>query len=551
MAGGLLQLAEVGSQDQYFIGNPEITFFKVVYRKYTNFAIESIKQTFSGSTNFGQECFANITKSGHLINKMYLTCKLPSIDLSDSLDSTKTRAFRWLNWIGHVLLEHTSLEIGGNEIVKHYGEWLHIYNELSQSSEKACAYAEMIGNVPKLTQIQSSNTSTTFNTEEYQLYIPLEFWFCRNIGMSFPICALSNGTDMKLNVKFRTLDNCIWATHQSSSSTYVSSKAGTAVSTSSGAPSLSDVNLYVDYIFLADEEKNRFVNNSHSYIIEQVQRTTQNISQNETSKSINCNIRHPVKELVWLVQPNKYTNIEYTQSRAGHQWFNYTDAWDYTNFTGTPENYYGPGMVGGRGQQNVFYGLPTVNVKGALNSNSNNWAETTTSTSITNITAGYNDVFDYTESGSTNRYDNRTMEHLLGPTLDTPTTGNAVGLWSGTAKDINISDSGKNPIVNAKLTLNGINRFSERDGFYFNVVQPYQHHTSVPAPGINVYSFSIEPENVSQPTGSCNFTVIDTAFLELTLTSNTTAASNGAIFKLYAVNYNLLNISGGNAVLGF
>ena len=549
MTGGLLQLSAVGTEDSHLTGTPQITFFKVVYRKHTNFAIESIKQTINGSTNFGQECHANITKSGHLVHKLYISCKLPSINLSDSLDSTKTRAFRWLNWIGHVLIDYVSLEIGGAEIVKHYGEWLHIFNELSQTGEKASAYAEMVGNVPKLTQIQSSNTNVTFNTEEYELYIPLQFWFCRNPGLAIPINALTS-TDMRLNIKFNTLDNCIWATNQSSSSTYVSTKASSAVSTSSGAPSLSDVALYVDYIFLGDDEKNRFKNNDHQYLIEQVQRTTQTISKDETSKNINCNIRYPVKELVWIIQPNKYTNIEYTQSRGGTQWFNYTDAWDYTNFTGTPENYYGPGLVGGRGQQNIFYGLPTVNVKGALNSN-NNWAETTTSASITNTTAGYNDVFEYTESSSNNKYENRTMEHLLGPSLDIPNSGNSVGLWNATANDINITDSGKNPIVNATLVLNGSNRFSQRNGFYFNVVQPYQHHTSVPAPGINVYSFSIEPESVHQPSGSCNFSTIDTAYLNLTLTANSTSATNGATFKLYATNYNILNISGGTASLGF
>lgn len=550
MGGGLLQLCSTGTQDSFLIGNPQITFFKVVYRRYTNFAIESIKQTINGTTNFGNECHATISKSGHLVHKMYLSCKLPSIELSDSLDSTKTRAFRWLNWIGHVLIDYVSVDIGGSEIVKHYGEWLHIYNELTQNSEKGSAYAEMVGNVPKLTQVQSSNTSTTFNTEDYELYIPLQFWFCRNPGLALPIHTFTS-SDVRVNIKFNTLDNCIWATNQSSSSEYVSTKASSAVSTSTGSPSLSDVSLYVDYIFLSDDEKKRFSCSNHTYLIEQTQRTLHNIANGETTKNLNCNLRHPVKEIVWVVQPNNYKDIEYTQSRAGHQWFNYTDSWDYTNFTGTPENYYGPGLVGGRGQQNIFYGLPTVNVKGALNKDNNNWSQSTTS--VTNSNAGYNDVFEYTASNSTNKYENRTMEHLLGPSLNIPDSGNSVGLWNSTAKDISINDTGKNPVVNAKLVLNGSDRFSQRNGFYFNVVQPYQHHTSVPAPGINVYSFAVEPENTGQPSGACNFSVIDTAYLDLTLTSNSVSATNGATFKLYAINYNILNInvSSGTATLGF
>ena len=144
---------------------------------------------------------------------------------------------------------------------------------------------------------------------------------------------------------------------------------------------------------------------------------------------------------------------------------------------------------------------------------------------------------------------NRTVEHLLGPNLATPNTGNAVGLWSATGNDLNLLHGGKNPIATGKIQLNGNDRFGVRDGFYFNVVQPYQHHTSAPAHGINVYSFSLKPEDY-QPSGTCNFSRIDSAQMVLTLTSNATSGTN-ARFRLYASNYNILRIMSGMGGLAY
>ena len=149
MGGGLLQIVAYGSQDIYLTGNPQITFFKAVYRRHTNFSMESIKQMINGTAEFGEEINITLQRNADLVHKMYLQVKLPSINISASnSDSTTWSAFRWVNWIGHVLIKDIEISIGGQKIDKHYGEWMHIWNELSQTPGHSNGYAEMVGNVP-------------------------------------------------------------------------------------------------------------------------------------------------------------------------------------------------------------------------------------------------------------------------------------------------------------------------------------------------------------------------------------------------------------------
>ena len=545
MGGGLIQLVAYGAQDMYLTGNPQITFFKAIYRRHTNFSIESVKQTFNGTADFNNEASATISRNGDLIYRMYLQTTLPQINLSTSLSSGHYKAFRWLNWPGHNLIKTVKLEIGGDEIDRHTGEWLHIWNELTQKSEHGAAYAEMVGNVPKLTQIHSTNTSSTdCIIDSYTMYIPLQFYFCRSPGLALPIIALQYH-DVKVTFEFNTLDKCIWATQQDSSTSYVY-KTGSSVLSS---VTLGDTNLYVDYIFLDTNERRRFAQVQHEYLIDKLQGLNKDVSvsSGNTQATVRINLNHPVKELIWVTQPNSFSDANYSQARAGYQPFNYTDAWDYTNFTGTPENYYGPGMVGGRGQQNMWYGLPTVKVSGALNTD-NAWATTTTAASVTNTNAGYNDVSDYTSSSGVNLYSARNVEKLLGPASAQPVSGNSSGLWSMTSNDANIMDAGRNPTTSAKILLNGNERFSQRNGFYFNVVVPYECHTASPAPGINVYSFALKPED-HQPSGTCNFSRIDNAELVINLSTNTQSVN--CKVRYFALSYNILRIMSGMGGLAY
>ena len=465
MGGGLMQLVAYGAQDIYLTGNPQITFFKVVYRRHTNFSMEAIEQTFNGSADFGKRVTCTVSRNGDLMHRVYLQVTVPAVTANDS-----TSTFRWVNWLGHVLIKNVEVEIGGQRIDKHYGDWMHIWNELTQTAGHKVGYANMVGNVPRLTQF----TPVAGSTPEVDLYIPLEFWFCRNPGLSLPLIALQYH-EVKINLEFRSASEC-----------YAGSPSET--------PSLEAASLYVDYIYLDTDERRRFAQVSHEYLIEQLQFTGDE-SVSSVSNKIKLNFNHPCKELVWVVQ--KDDHVDSSKMSNGKQWFNYTDAVDSTWKTGTPIDPFGGGLVN--------YNLQLSNL---------------------------NDSAIDTVGDSTLSFEN------------------SDGVTTGTYLSMSEVDNGFNPVLSAKLQLNGHDRFSERLGRYFNLVQPYQHHTNVPATGINVYSFGLKPEE-HQPSGTCNMSRIDNATLQLTLTAATVSGTSDAKVRVYATNYNVLRIMSGMGGLAY
>ena len=498
MGGGLMQLVAYGAQDIYLTGNPQITFFKVVYRRHTNFAMESIEQTFNGAADFGRKVTCTISRNGDLIHRVYLQVTLPTIA------PLAGNSFRWVNWIGHVLLKNVELEIGGQRIDKHYGDWLHIWNELTQTAGHQSGYANMVGNVPRLVQV-ISNAETMPATI---LYIPLQFWFCRNPGLALPLIALQYH-EVKVNIEFRTFSECSWQ-----------NTAGALTG------SLSTGSLWVDYIYLDTDERRRFAQISHEYLIEQLQFTGDESVTGVTNK-IKLSFNHPCKELVWVVQKDSVVDPTSTATYGGQQWFNYTDKLDSSYFSGTPSDPLGGGIgtASFTGGQAFPYSLPfsSVYASGVPNSGA------TANQGVTNFST-------------------LTFQNLILGGVNTAATSATGGV--GWASSTPVLDGGANPVSVGKLQLNGHDRFYEREGRYFNLVQPYQHHENIPATGINVYSFALKPEE-HQPSGTCNFSRIDNATLQLTLTAATVASSNTAKVRVYATNYNVLRIMSGMGGLAY
>ena len=403
MAGGLMQLVAIGAQDLFLTSNPDITFFKVNHRKYTNFAIESIEQNFSGQVDFGKKATVNVSRNGDLIHKVYLQVDLPAMTQS-------TGDVRWTRNIGHALIEEVEIQIGGQTIDKHYGDWLNIWNELTQTAERADGYNVMIGNTSTLNEADTSIPATT-------LYVPLQFWFCKNPGLALPLIALQYH-EVKFNLTFRAASEC-----------YITDDNLTPTS---GVPSLGNASLFIDYIYLDTEERRQFAQVRHEYLIEQLQFGGAEAFSSSTFKS-KLTFNHPCKELVWVVQPDA------------------------------------------------------------------------------NVDSGANRWSDYTDSGLS-------------------------------APDFYLGDD---PLADAKLQLNGQDRFATRKARYFNVVQPYQHHTRTPAAGIYVYSFALNPEQF-QPSGSVNMSRIDSAVLQLSTTSSVASK-----LRVYAVSMNILKIVSGLGGLNY
>jgi hypothetical protein len=385
MGGGLMQLVAYGAQDIYLTGNPQITFFKVVYRRHTNFALEAIENVFNGTAGFGRRVTCQISRNGDLIHRVYLVADLPALD-----------AGVWVSKVGLALVKNVEIEIGGQRVDKHYAHWMYIWNELSLPVGKKDGFNQMVG---------------VAGTAADKVYVPLEFWFCRNVGLALPLIALQYH-EVKINIDF---------------------EAKSALLGASGATTgdITAASLWVDYIYLDTDERRRFAQLSHEYLIEQLQFTGDEVIAGTTAR-VKLNFNHPVKELVWVCPVDSIAATN--------------NAW--TNFLGA---------------------------------------------------------------------------------------------------------SDANPMTEANIQLNGQDRFAVRPAEYFQLVQPFQHHENIPTKpgdgaklsGINVYSFALKPEE-HQPSGSLNFSRIDTAYLNMKMSSS--AASKA---RIYAVNYNVLRIMSGMGGLAY
>ena len=540
MAGALLQLVAYGAQDVFLTGTPEITYWKISYRRHTNFAMESIEQTFSGQADFGRRVTCNISRNGDLCYRTYLQVTLPEINQSMKTSSGQGVYARWLDYIGEQLIAQVEVEIGGQRIDRQYGDWMHIWNQLTLTSEQQRGYFKMIGNTTQLTyitdplfaEVSGPCSSSTGPSQvcaprnalpETTLYIPLQFWFSKNPGLSLPLIALQYH-EVKINLDIRPLGECLWAVSS------LSATSGIQSVPIAYQQSLVAASLYVDYIFLDSDERRKVAQNPHEYLIEQIQFTGDE-SVGSSSNKLKLSFNHPCKELIWVVQPD--ANVDYCSSldaaqtlfrTLGAQPFNYTDAIDA--LPNAIHAFGGPAETSGSNAFITSNGL--FQMAGATDSGSN-----VPSNGVWNFNTSNPDVPFMPQNGTANgSYVSDAGTFVLAETaLD-------MHCW------------GENPVVTAKLQLNGQDRFSEREGSYFDVVQPFQHHTRAPDTGINLYSFSLKPEE-HQPSGTCNFSRIDNAVLQLVLSSGTVAGTATAKVRVYAINYNVLRVMSGMAGVAY
>jgi hypothetical protein len=453
---------------------------------------------------------------------------LPAVDLANG--SPGVRRFRWLNYIGHRLIKVVELEIGGQRIDRQFGDWMQIWTQLSQDAGTVAALDDMIGNTHDLVLMKdkkgyaldascagaelTNSCAPRSGTPAKTLYIPLQFWFCRNPGLAIPLIALQYH-EVRINVEFEQWINCTY---------YELTSGQTAPVTS--IQSLTAASLYIDYVYLDTEERRRFAQQTHEYLIEQLQFTGAE-SITSSSNKIQLNFNHPVKELVWVVQRDSFVdctpNQAFISEVNGCQPFNYTD--DFTTEGIVMDVLARGSLAGGASTTSVPTALndgpsgpylPGVGIAQGPSLSGASWLDTG---------AGNTEQDDVFAS---------TTNYLLAKVI----------------LDSGVKCSGKNPVEVAKLQLNGQDRFTEREGRYFDRVQPYQHHTRTPSVGINVYSFALKPEE-HQPSGTCNFSRIDKATLQLTVSVNTVRSGRTAQVRVYAVNYNVLRVMSGMGGLAY
>ena len=323
MGGGLMQLVAYGAQDIYLTGNPQITFFKVVYRRHTNFSCEAIEQTFNGTVAGGQTVNATISRNGDLVTHMYLEVTLPCLN-----DNNGNQAF-YTDEVGNALVKEVELEIGGQRIDKHFSEWLSIWSELNLTvSQKGQSiqngYNAMVGKNPftengnddALRNLArgDGNDADTDNTIE--LHVPLRFWFNRNPGLALPLIALQYH-EVKVKISLRSFSSLVRDTSGTNNPTF-QSLSGTALNDSS-----INAKLFVDYVYLDTDERRRFAQVSHEYLIEQLQEQEKTVSS--SSDNVTLNFNHPVKELVWVfTRVDRATEgISGTNAGTGNQVLNF------------------------------------------------------------------------------------------------------------------------------------------------------------------------------------------------------------------------------------
>lgn len=316
MPGGLIQITAYGDQDLYLSGNPEITFFKSVYRRHTNFAVETLVQVFDKeATEFNKTYNAIISRNGDLIQQMYLEINLPT--LYDDVETVSTATY-WTYGIGHAIIKRVEIDIGGQIIDRQYGDWMNIWSELSTTAGKRAGFDDMVGNA----SIYDGQIGLPAN-RDYKLYVPLQFWFNKCPGLALPLAALQFH-ELKLTVELRSINDLFITGYND----------GTSIGLQSDKNTGFEMKLYVNYIYLDNEERSRFVNGIHEYLIEQVQYVGEhfvagNNSGNNfgppSSITYKLNYTYPVKSIYWyhINETHNSQNITYSADGCGNSWFNF------------------------------------------------------------------------------------------------------------------------------------------------------------------------------------------------------------------------------------
>ena len=516
MGGGLLQLVAHGAQDAYLSGNPQITFWKGLFKRHTNFAMEPFRVRPTGVPAWGQKQSVTLSRHADLLYSTYIDVVLPDKDSTGKIVDWNNEQGR----LGYNLLDYVELEIGGQAIDRLYSEYLYLWDTLTSDANKSYQLYQMVGGGgdsrrrdggPMATSLEAGGASQTGQvvygyrpqlgsasvkatgrpSSTPTIMIPLPFSYTRNPGAALPLIALQYH-EVKINI--------LWNKWQ-----FV-----TANFNAPQPPPPTSVALYVDYIYLDVDERRRMAQESHEYLIEQVQ-FNEDKGLSAGSSRIDLTFNHPVKELIWVVQPDRFTNCKIADKTNNNSAANY----------GSPR----PALQ------------PTdASQGGTAPTSSSGLGDNTKPSRLTPFTYTYLDQS-----------------------------------WTG---DIGVATAGfSQPVFEQHLQINGQDRLDRRGGDYYNKVQPYQHHSGTMKPqgfdttpyiggvtavpqshrAIYTYSFALKPEE-NQPSGTCNFSRIDTATLVMNMSGNYVVDENTDNcwnVRVYAINYNVLRVMSGMAGLAY
>ena len=295
MTTNYLQLIAKGAQDKHLTSNPQISFFKAVYKRYTNFGKASVEVPMMGDTSFGGLCRAILPRRGDLVADTYISIELPAVTASGPDMPT----VKWTNKLGHAMIEYVEVAIGNEVIDRHTGEYLEILSQLTQSDEKRRLYNNMIGH-------KGSLINDMQQLDPQFLYIPLQFWFCKGTGCAIPMCALQIH-DVEVRVKLRKAEELLLTF---SPENFID------------CGRLENISLFVDYYYLDEMERRVFINSPHTYLIEQVQYSGPNDVGGSRGNNVDLFFNHPVKELIWVGQRATLLSNQFALNDDGYPDYN-------------------------------------------------------------------------------------------------------------------------------------------------------------------------------------------------------------------------------------
>ena len=472
MAGGLMQLVAYGAQDVYLTGQPKVTFFQAVYKRHTNFAMENIQQTVNGTPSNSGRVSVTIARNGDLVGDMYIAL-VPNAGNGNGtgLGLTSNNNGYDMCWVAERSVADIELTIGGQRIDKHYQTWFRLYAEVFLSESDKINYGKLV----------SSPSPISDGTNRNYVYLPLLFFFNRNPGLFLPLIALQYH-EVRLDFDLTS---------------YFTSYFG------SSSPVFE---VWANYVYLDTEERRRFAQKGHEYLIEQVQHTggdSITASGNPGAQTIRLSYNHPVKELIWCYVNNSSTST--------NSMWNFSTSCANVNVTVQTSPLFQAGIMAHEA------GCPRLFAPSLTAASGSNvyWIEEGTAVAVGGV---------------------------AGIAIANVTTSNTTSFPNSSS----IFGQEVGPLYNFKVVLNGQDRFKEQIGKYFNQYQPYVYHSGTPYPGIYVYSFALQPEE-HQPTGTCNFSRIDNAQVAINMKSGYTTN----LQKMFAVNYNILRIQSGMGGLAF
>jgi len=502
MTGGLIQLMALGNEDIYLTSDAQITFFKMVYKRHTNFSVESVPQNFNSKADFGKKITCTIGKNADLISQIYIVVTLPQINyFQESIDLPDLNKCAWIQNIGWNIIKSVEIEIGGYIIDKHYGDWLYIWSELTNDNNNDRGLDIMIGNVPSLTDLTNQKDS-------YVLKIPLYFWFCKNHGLALPIVALEF-SDVKLNVEFASLNDVLIL----APTNYIDIE-NNFVQFREGDILFQQVNNTINYIKFC--YFNNASNSVHRLYYSKIsssaiQGYTDNSVKNSykiysLDRTYNVDIKNGSSEMIHI---NKQTNFSWTNSLS---------------------------IVNASLLVDFIYLDINERIK-FIKSNHEYLIDTLLFDNDKNITTNSSKIKLAYSHPCKEIIFRAQMDYLVADNL--LFNNNYLLDYFQTTNIINTVD----------IIMNGVNRISQRPSDYFHLIQPFQHHSNIPIPGLFSYSFSLFPEQ-HQPSGSCNLSKIDD-FQIVISTNKAINYLNTAKFRIYALCLNVLRIFDGQGGLAF